>query len=378
MRENKMKILYLHNAKEISNAANLIQVYAMCKAMVNFGFEVELSLQAVKANQSSKMDESGYKKSFRNPLFNSKIDKYVNVLSIKKTIKKVQPDFIYVRIPILLKQVINSGKKIIFELHNNNLHQGSKLLNKYWQNYIVKQSKKEKIAKVVCISESLSNFWIDKGIPAEKVITAHDGVDEEVFSSNFSLKDARERLNISLEKTVITYTGSLYKDRKIENILELAKKYQEQFFYVVGGPEKQASYYKEICKEQSLRNIYFTGRVPQTEVPYYLASSDILLALWSYQVPTIDYCSPLKLFEYMAMEKVIVAHAFKPIKEVLTHNENSILVEPDSLTDLVEKVGNALKLSNGEKMAQKAKKDVLEKYTWTKRVKSIFEDLKGR
>jgi glycosyltransferase involved in cell wall biosynthesis len=63
----------------------------------------------------------------------------------------------------------------------------------------------------------------------------------------------------------------------------------------------------------------------------------VLLALWSKKVPTINYCSPLKIFEYMASGRIMVAHGFPTIKEVIKHNKNGLLARPDDFNDLVEK-----------------------------------------
>jgi len=142
---------------------------------------------------------------------------------------------------------------------------------------------------------------------------------------------------------------------------------------VVGGPESQSQYYKQIAEELKLTNIVFTGQVKHENVSDYLYVSDILLALWSSEVGTINYCSPLKLFEYMAAERIIVEHGFPTIKEVITHNQNAILIKPDSLENLIVKTGDALKLLDNYFMSVQPRKLVKEKYTWQKRVENNFD-----
>ena len=133
---------------------------------------------------------------------------------------------------------------------------------------------------------------------------------------------------------LVTYTGSFYEDRGIERIIELAKNFTELNFLVVGGPKENADSYRKSCVSDNIANIRFIGPVEHNKVASYLSKSDILLALWSSKVPTIDYCSPLKVFEYMASNKLIVADGFITIKEVLSHNENAVLVEPDDYNSL--------------------------------------------
>ena len=59
------------------------------------------------------------------------------------------------------------------------------------------------------------------------------------------------------------------------------------------------------------------------------------------KVPTINYCSPLKVFEYMASNKLIVADAFVTIKEVLT--DKMYFVKPDDYDDLKSTFKNFIK-----------------------------------
>jgi len=371
-----MKILYLHNALYTSNMAHLLQVKAMCKAMSDIGHDVILSLQSDGKIAIADKDSYPYHIHLRKSLIrNRKIDRYINRTSVIETIKEYQPDIVYLRNPLILKQAIKSKKSVIIELHNYQLHQGYNWLNKYWHRYLKKIAKTRQILKIVCISEALRKYWIKQGLPPEKVITAHDGIDYQEFQKPRTKQQAREQLQFPLDKKIVTYTGRLYKNRKIENIIALAERFKEAIFLVVGGPNNQSNSFKQVALSKNIDNIIFTGQIPHEQVSDYLFASDILLALWSSEVPTINYCSPLKLFEYMAAERIIVAHGFPTIKEVLTHDKNAILVKPDSIDDLIAKTEEALNLTNETSMANHACKLVMEKYTWQKRVVKIFDSL---
>ena len=125
-----------------------------------------------------------------------------------------------------------------------------------------------------------------------------------------------------------------------------------------------------------INNIFFTGPVAHVKVASYLSKSDILLALWSSKVPTINYCSPLKVFEYMASNKLIVADGFITVKEVLTHKENAVLVEPDDYDSLQNAFKSILNdkdfyLSLGKKNCDLIKST----YNWERRSELILKNL---
>ena len=257
------------------------------------------------------------------------------------------------------------------ELHNAAMHLGKKLLDRHWTNYLLRISKKDFIVKFVCISDALSRYWIDKGLPQERVETHHDAIDHLMYDNPLTKQEARVKADLPQDRFVVSYIGRLYENRGINDILELASCFTEQYFVVVGGPQDQSERFKNIAKEMGLKNIRFTGQVPHSDSPYYQYASDVLLALWSKDVPTINYCSPLKLFEYMASGRTIVAHGFPTIREVLKDGVNAIVIEPDSYESLEEGVERAIR-EKDDKLGKKAREDVFEKYTWAKRAEEIL------
>jgi len=373
-----MKILYLHNSSLNSNSANLIQVKAMCEAMSGLGNDVVLSLEEnaneINANTTKQLYFIHLRKRLTR---NIKINRYINYISVKKVIRDFNPDIIYLRIPILLLQAISSGKKIIIELHNNKLHQKNKLLDYFWKKYLIRVSKTDQIKAIVCISNALTDFWINEGVAKNKIITAHDSINHKHYAKVFDKNIARDLLKLPQEKKIVTYAGRLYTDRKIESILELAKRNTNVLFLIVGGPNFRKKELEWQASKQNLNNIHFTGQVAHEKVSLYLFASDILLAIWSSDVPTINFCSPLKVFEYMAAGRVIVAHGFPTIKEVLTHNVNALLVEINSFYDLVEKTNYALHLNQAQSLliSENARKKVFREYTWQLRAIKILQSI---
>ncbi|HUB49274.1 MAG TPA: glycosyltransferase family 4 protein [Acetobacteraceae bacterium] len=70
--------------------------------------------------------------------------------------------------------------------------------------------------------------------------------------------------------------------------------------------------------------VTFTGLQPRAVIPALVASFDIAL-----QPLVVAYASPLKIFEYMAAGRAIVAPDQPNIREVLRDGENALLFAPD-------------------------------------------------
>lgn len=368
-----MKILYLNSGPFNSEMANLRQVKAMCYAMAESNFDITLSLPGVKPDNYKKPN---YKIDFRKQYTKGKFDRYISVYPLLKSIKKENPDILYIRDSVILTYAyLFSRRDIIFESHNNSLHEGISILNRFLHWLLKRGILKRRVIKLVTISHALKEYWVNQGIPSEKITAVHDGVDLEMFGKKKPKELAREELSLPADKVIATYSGRLYANRKIDNILILASKFKEILFIVVGGPDETAQLFTKEASKRQFNNILFTGQVKQSEVPNYLSASDILLALWSSEVPTINYCSPLKLFEYMAANRVILAHGFPTIKEVLIDKVDALLVKPDDTNDLINKLDEALNLSKPEVLVDNAYEKAVNEYTWSKRVEQIFIDI---
>jgi glycosyltransferase involved in cell wall biosynthesis len=248
-------------------------------------------------------------------------------------------------------------------------------LNNWWIRKFLKSARSDNFVKIIAISRVLAEIWRKRGIPPQKILVLHDGVSLDDYKDLKSREAARAELGIKDKKKIVTYVGSLYEDRGIGDILKLAQLFPAVHFMVVGGPEKNKLDYEAKARCDGLANIVFTGRVPHHQVKDYLLAADILLMLWSRQVPTIRVCSPLKVFEYMAAERIIVGHGFPTIREVLKDGETAFLADPDSFEDLKIKMSHALALDYPNDMAKKARKVVLQNYTWESRAKAIVDAL---
>jgi len=380
-----MKLLYFHSASISSQMANLNQVVQMCNAFAANGAEVHLSLsgdnllsEEVKQKLKEIYGEINFSISLRRTIISQMADNYLFTGSIRRAIKQIKPNLIFCRNHLYLKPCINSGIPTMFESHDANLHLRLTWLDKYWKKYIRKTANASHHFSLITISVALKHFWIDVGVPEEKIIALHDGFSPQLFEPPVSKKEARQALKLDPDKTIVTYTGNLYPNREVDVILNLAADFPGLLFLVVGGPDKNKEHLQQMAEQKMLSNIIFTGRVPHKNIPLYLFASDILLGLWSSKVRTINYCSPLKVFEYMASGRTIVAHGFPTIKEVLRHNENALLASPHNPVDLKEKLAIAVKLYTENHLGYAAKAEALSFYTWKCRAMQILDFQKAQ
>jgi glycosyltransferase involved in cell wall biosynthesis len=380
------KLLYIHIAsvqspKSGGQNTTLLQVFSMCNAFVGSGYKVTLAMQ----------ENEGFEKNlevFINNTFKSGIkfeivtwkqkskNLFINRFLVRNSIVQIatqnNPDIIFSRDSFMLNSLTKFNIPLIFESHNSKLHTRHTILHKYLEKRLLRVTRSPNFKCLFSISEALSKYWEQKGVPQSKLFAWHDGFDASLFEKHIDKNNARSGLDIPIDKTIVTYTGGLYPDRDIENIVYLGREFSDVMFLVIGGPEKHRQNFEKMSQEEDVKNINFMGFVEHNMIPYYLYASDILLALWSSKVPTINYCSPLKIFEYMAAGRTIVAHGFPTIREVLENQKDSILCEPDNFDSLKLSLSIAIKDKNNSNYGEIARDKAFKLYSWDNRVKELL------
>lgn len=376
------KILYIHNTYPNSEKANLLQVVHMCNAMSVNGHKVTLALPYNILNYKKisckyelkknlgidiKFDIIEYKKITP---FN-KLKFIGGLIGINSIFKNDKYDFCITRHAPYIKFALKHNMPTIYESHHDLVHVSSKTQNKLWTSDLINCSKNTNFKVFLCISEELRKYWRRKGIDKRKLKVLHDGFSEDLFNKQIDINSAKSYLDLPLYKKIVVYVGSLYRDRGIDQILRLASDFQNVIFLIVGGPDKEKNELINTAKLMRLNNVIFKGRVKNSEVPMYLFSADALLMIWTKEVSTIKYCSPLKLFEYMASGRTIVGYGFKTILEVLTNGKDSLLAKPDDVGELKKYLNYSLIEEGASQLGKIARQEALEKYTWSNRAREL-------
>lgn len=384
------KLLYIHiasvqSAKSGGLNTTLLQVFSMCNAFVGSGYKVTLAMQENEGFEKNlevfiyNTFKSGIKfeiVSWKQKSKNLFINRFLVKNSIVQIVKQNNPDIIFSRDSFILNSLTKFNIPLIFESHNSKLHTRHTILHKYLEKRLLRVTRSPNFKCLFSISEALSKYWEHKGVPQSKLFSWHDGFDLSLFEKHIDKNDAKSKLNFPKNKKIVTYTGGLYPDRDIENIIYLAREFPNVIFFVIGGPEKHRQNFEKMSKEEGVKNINFIGFVEHSMIPFYLYASDILLALWSSKVPTINYCSPLKIFEYMAAGRTIVAHGYPTIREVLENKIDSILCEPNNFDSLKLSLRMAIKDKNNFNFGEIARDKAFKLYSWDNRVKELLNFMK--
>lgn len=170
---------------------------------------------------------------------------------------------------------------------------------------------------------------------------------------------------------VVMYLGHLYGWKGVDTVVAAAQLARDQdlSFVLIGGTDADVARYRRLTEGMS--NIFFLGHKTRSEIPSLMRRADVLLLP---NIPStqesVAYTSPIKMFEYMASGKPIVASDLPSLREVL-NEQNAILVEAGNPKALLAGIKTA-RTSIGAECARRAYEDVKE-YTWQKRARKILQ-----
>ena len=179
--------------------------------------------------------------------------------------------------------------------------------------------------RVLPVTRVLAGHVAAVGVPAERIVVIPNGINEAHFAAAVSPDAAKQRLGLT-GALVLGFTGFVRDwhgmDLVIRWMASAAAPAHARLLVVGAGPAQAALEQLALALHLGDR-VRFTGVIDRHAVPDHVAAFDIAL-----QPAVVAYASPLKLFEYLALGKAVVAPATPNIMEVLRDEENAVLFDP--------------------------------------------------
>jgi len=185
--------------------------------------------------------------------------------------------------------------------------------------------------RVLPVTAVLARHIERAGVPPSRIVVAPNGVDQKRFSVT-TPNGAVVRRFANHDGAVLGFVGYIREWHGLPHIVDLMaadETLKNARLLVVGdGPGRSALERRAAALGISER-LQVTGIVGRDELAPYIRAFDIAL-----QPEVTPYASPLKLFEYMALGRAIVAPNAENIREILTDDHDSLLFEPDDTQSL--------------------------------------------
>lgn len=232
--------------------------------------------------------------------------------------------------------------------------------------------------KIICVSEPAKQHLIQTwAVDPEKIVVVPNGVDIELFTATFYDSQAvRAQLGLR-NQPVVMFVGGFQPWHGLENLVESFAQVvclvPEAILLLVGdGPVRSAIEQKSA--ELGLADrVIITGFISHDRIPEMLAIADVVTAPYP-RLPEEMWFSPLKLYEYMAAGKAIVASKEGQISDVIQDGCTGLLVEADDVEELAQALVKLLEApAERERLGQNARRQAVEQHSWEQYIRRLEE-----
>ena len=390
-RQILMKVFYISPSVMPSRSANSVHVVRMCEAFLVLGHQVTLCVNQTVPSRQHFLEclEDYYGvclKGVRIISFYTRYDKGINIrialLSLREYLKQccngTSPDLVISRnlYASYAIRFVASGKQV-FETHQ---------LERGVRQWIQKKIIQDPRMRIVVISKALAQVLSQRcDVISSRMIVIPDAA--PVGSRRLSHIQKRDQrltffdgYDLSRFSLIVGYFGHLHSGRGIDLIRILAERHPAIAFFLFGGHPGHINQEKD---KPATLNFIIKGFLNPGRVQHAMGLMDVLVmpyetkvSIGSTHADTTQWMSPMKMFEYMASGVPIVASKLPVLEEVLSHEYNCLLAEPNdylSWSRCLERLEKDSELA--EKVSSNAYAQYLTEYNWTTRASKVLQQV---
>jgi glycosyltransferase involved in cell wall biosynthesis len=288
--------------------------------------------------------------------------------------RRLGPDLLYIWPLQSAVFGLLAGLPVLLEMHD--LPSGR--LGPLWYRAFLALPGRKRLALITRALEKALESRYRPGRPYANVVLAPNGVDLERFASLPDPVAARRQIGW-VEAPTVLCAGHLYAGRGADLFMALAKDLPQARFVWVGGRSQDVDAWKARAQADGIGNAAFIGFVPNLDLPLHQAAADVLLmpygrtiAISSGMGHSAEIASPMKMFEYMATGRAILASDLPVIHEVLDET-NAVFCPPDDLQAWKAALESLLDDdARRARLARQAQADSA-RFAWTERARRILE-----
>jgi glycosyltransferase involved in cell wall biosynthesis len=386
-----VKIIYHHRTR--STDAQRIHILEIVHAFQSLKHDVEIVslVPTEKARQDAKRDAGNplwQRMARRIPFLYEMVQIGYNVFGVPMLLWKVaraKADFIYERYSlfnftgVLVAKLC--GVPIILEVNSPfAMEQGRDKdirLERFagWTERVICNL----ATRVIVVSTSLAKIMQASGVHPEKIQVMTNGVRLDHFQAQPQSMELRKSLGLGVHEKVIGFVGWFRKWHGLELLLDAFRvagfKRGEVRLMLIGDGQAMQDLQQLVRDYELTDSVFFTGPLPHDKVPEYLDLIDIAV-----QPAANEYCCPMKILEYMALGKAIVAPRQENIRELLREGDEAQYFAPGDANGLAEAL-RALVNDPGKAtdMGRRAREAVSRRgYLWTANAERVLEMVEQR
>ncbi len=183
--------------------------------------------------------------------------------------------------------------------------------------------------RILCTTKSFMRIIESRGVSPERLRLIPNGADTTRFKPLESAGDFRQRWNLE-NRFIVLYSGVLGLKHGLEMLVKAAERLKDlqSIAFVMVGDGASRPRLEKMVDERQLKNVYFVGEHPSDQIPQIINSVDLCVTTLQAS-PYLQNILAVKIFEYLACGKAVVAAVNGESRRVLEESGGGIAVAPD-------------------------------------------------
>lgn len=375
-----MKLAYVHAANMAIPSANTLQVARMCEAFASSSADVTLWHPSY-ASQRARPDWQAHydlretldvhplPTLLTERLANSralpalKLVGYARLVARYRAQRQRRPDILYTRcfaaaafFPRAFHVLFGRDRpRVVFEAHE-------------LPPTTTRARALAQVDSIVAITRATADALAEQlGIPRANILVAPDGVPARWIDHSLQIAEARRQLGLDMERPLAVYTGT-FQSGTAELLHGIAANEPGVTVLGVGLGAHGAR-----DRVGALPNLSILDPVPAARARTYQAAADVLVMPHDGSLRWSRFTSPLKLFEYMAAGRPIVASHLPVLEEVVRHRRELLLVPLGDAAALATAIRSVLDDPALASRLIAGARETVRAYTWESRARAILD-----
>jgi len=268
---------------------------------------------------------------------------------------------------------LHTGHQVVFESFRTWTRRSA-----FHRRRLLRMAARPRFLGLVTHSRYARDRYLEDGFPAEKIRAIYNGFDPNVFAVDRTPEAARRALQLPEAPTVV-FIGRLAAHKGVDLLLDAAATTPELRWVLAGDPSRPDAR-PIVVRASALPNVQLAGYVTGERLALLLQAGDVLVIPPS-SAPLHEFghtVLPIKVFQYLAAGRPIVAGETPDTAELLVQDRNSVRIPPDDAAILASAV-RALMADPGkrERLGKAALHDSAG-LTWDARARAFLDFLLER
>ena len=190
--------------------------------------------------------------------------------------------------------------------------------------------------RTIVVSTPMRDILAQQGVPRDHMTVIPNGVNSEEIMQSLGRVDVRGRYDLG-NKLVLGFVGWFKPWHRLDRVIDLLAErddWRESMHLLLVGDGPEADSLRARARQRGVEaNVTITGAVGRDEIYDHIQAFDIAL-----QPHVTDYASPMKIFEYLALGKCVIAPNLANICEILSPGEDSLFFKAGDANDMARAI----------------------------------------